>query len=344
MDSVSDEGQSGRELFLAAAGGEATPRPPVWLMRQAGRYLPEYRAIREEHSFVEAISTPDIATEISLQPWDRFRPDGIVMYSDILVALEPLGFSYHIEPGVGPVVENPVSGPGDLEREKVPVETELSYVGTLLDRLGTRLQGEAAVIGFVGGPFTLAAYAVQGEPSRSFMRLRRLRAEHPDTFRQLLERIGDVLESFVRFQVTHGADVIQLFDTYAGLLSPEVYRDVLAPIQRRVLAASDVPTIVFARNMGGRLEQLKASGADVIGLDWTVELGDARSELEHDTPVQGNLDPSELFGTPDRIADLTNDIIDAGGGAGHILNLGHGVHKSTPVAGVETFVETAKSR
>jgi len=331
-----------KSLFLRAARGERTERPPVWLMRQAGRYLPEYREIRQNYTFREAISTPEVAEEITLQPFRRFRPDGVVMYSDILVALEPLGFDYHVESGVGPVVENPVDSPEKAERDRRPVESTLSYVGDLLDRLSKSVGDDAAVIGFAGGPFTLASYAVAGEPSRSHVPVRRLRAEHPDAFRTLLDHLADVVAEFLRYQVAHGADVVQLFDTYAGLLGREDYERFVLPLHRRILDAVDVPTIVFARNVAGRLDQLAASGADVVGLDWTVDVAEARAELG-DRPVQGNLDPSYLFGDEAFVREQTREVIDAAGESGHILNLGHGVDKRTPVEGVEAFVDEAKS-
>ena len=330
------------DCFLRAARGERTERPPVWLMRQAGRYLPEYREIRAEHSFYEAITTPDIAERITLQPWERFEPDGIVMYSDILTAIEPLGFSYHIEPGVGPVVENPVEGPDDVERDRTPVDEELPYVGELLERLQERLGGRAAVLGFAGGPFTLAAYTVQGEPSRSFMALRELRAAHPEAFRALLEQFADVVAEFLEYQVAHGADVVKLFDTYAALLGPDDYREFLLPLHRRILESVDVPTLIFARNMGGRLDLLADSGADVVALDWTVDMAAARAELGN-VPVQGNLDPAVLLGDEETVRARTREIVEAAGPTGHILNLGHGVHKTTPPENVRAFVETAKA-
>lgn len=331
-----------RERFIRAARGKRTDRPPVWMMRQAGRYLPEYREIRSEYTFVEAISTPEIATEITLQPWERFKPDGVVMYSDILTALEPLGITYHIESGVGPVIDDPITAPAAIPASHEPIENELDYVGALLRSLSDILGNQAAVLGFVGGPFTIAAYAVEGSPTRSFMGLRRFRTAHPDAFETLLHRIGDVLVEFVRYQERHGADAIQLFDTYAGLLDKTSYEEYLLPVQRRILDATDCPTIMFARNMGGRLDLLDASGADVVGLDWTVEMASAR-EILGDTPVQGNLDPAVLYGDTATIQKETAAIIDAAGDHGHILNLGHGIDKNTPIDGVETFFETAKS-
>ncbi|ELZ10734.1 Uroporphyrinogen decarboxylase [Halovivax asiaticus JCM 14624] len=331
-----------RDLFLRAARGERTERPPVWMMRQAGRYLPEYRDLRSDYSFLEAISTPDVAAEISLQPYERFEPDAVVMYSDILTVLEPLGFSYHLESGVGPVVENPVESPADTDRTVEDVREHLPYVGELLSRLAAELGSDAATLGFTGGPFTLAAYTCQGEPSRSFMAVRRLRAEHPEAFERLLRAFTDVIVDYVEFQVESGADAIQLFDTYAGLLSPADYREFLLPLHREIVEATDAPTIVFARNLSGNLDLLADTGADVVGLDWTVDVAAAREQLG-DRPIQGNLDPALLYGEPDAVRERTRAVVDAAGEAGHILNLGHGVDRHTPVENVAAFFEAAQS-
>ena len=328
-------------LLVRAARGERTERPPVWLMRQAGRHIPEYREIRGEYSFLEAIKTPEVAAEITLLPWEYYEPDGLVMFSDILTVLEPLGFSYHIESGVGPVIENPVSGPDDVDRTYGDVAKELDYVGELLVELNQRVGDQTGIIGFAGGPFTLASYAVAGGPSRTNMPLRKLRAAHPGAFRTLLQSFADIVKEYLAFQIGNGADVVQLFDTYAGTLTREDYEEFLLPLHQYILEDLDVPSIVFVRRMGGRLDLLADSGADVIGLDWTVNMGDARDQLG-DRPVQGNLDPSHLFGDPAFVREKTREIIEQAGPEGHILNLGHGVNKDTPVESVETFVETAK--
>ena len=331
-----------KETFLAAARGESTDRPPVWLMRQAGRYLPEYQEIRADYTFREAISTPSVATEITLQPFERFGPDAVVIYSDILVALEPLGIDYHLESGVGPVIDDPIEHPGDVPQEAAPVPERLDYVGELLERVSDHVGGRAATLGFAGGPFTLASYAVAGEPSRNHVPVRGFRAAHPAAFEALLDAFTDVLVDFLQYQVDHGADAVQLFDTYAGLLGPADYRRYVLPHHREILSSVDVPTIVFVRNMGGRLPTLAESGADVVGLDWTVDMAEAR-EVLGETPVQGNLDPTDLMGDRSYVAERTSEVIEAAGPAGHILNLGHGVDKRTPVESVEAFVETAKN-
>jgi uroporphyrinogen decarboxylase len=329
-------------LLVRAARGERTERPPVWLMRQAGRHIPEYREIRERYSFLEAIKDPEVATRITLLPWELYEPDGVVMFSDILTVLEPLGFEYRIESGIGPVVENPVDGPADVPEAHGDVATELDYVGKLLDRLVTEVGDETAIIGFAGGPFTLASYVVAGGVDHRHNEIRRFRAAHPEAFRALLSSFADVVVEYLHYQADRGADVVQLFDTYAGALSPADYREFVQPLHRRILDAVDVPSIVFVRNMDGKLDLLAESGADVVGLDWTVDMTEARAELG-ETPVQGNLDPQYLFGSDSFVREQTREVIEKAGPRGHILNLGHGVHRDTPVERVEAFVETAKS-
>ncbi|MFC4549707.1 MULTISPECIES: uroporphyrinogen decarboxylase [Halorussus] len=330
------------DLLVRAARGERTERPPVWLMRQAGRYIPEYREIREDYTFREAISTPEVAERITLLPWELFEPDGLVMFSDILTVLEPLGLDYRIESGVGPVVENPVQSPADVPAGHADVREELDYVGALLERLQESVGGKSAIIGFTGGPFTLAAYAVAGEPAgKKQLPVRKFRVEHPEAFAELLERFTDVVVEYVRYQVESGAEVIQLFDTYAGLLTPDDYETFVQPLHRRILEAVDVPSIVFVRNPGGKLDLLADASADVVGLDWTVDMADTREELG-ETPVQGNLDPSYLLGDEEFVREKTAEVIEKAGPEGHILNLGHGIDRNTPVENAQAFVETAK--
>lgn len=332
-----------KELFAKALRGETTERPPVWLMRQAGRYLPRYRELREEHTFREAISTPSVATEISLLPYERFGVDGVVMYSDILTILDTLDIEYRIESGVGPVIESPVESVSDLPEHPTPMDEAVPYVGTLLGNLRDSLGGDATVIGFAGGPFTVGSYLVAGEPTRSHEPLRRLRVEQPELWEAVLERLTVATIEYVQYQEAAGAEVIQLFDTYVGHLTPEAYREWILPRHRRILDAVDVPTIIFGKGMGGQLESLAATGASAISLEWNIDLAEARERLGPAVAIQGNLDPATLLGDPATIAEETNRIIDAGECRGHILNLGHGILKDTPPENVATFVETAKS-
>ena len=222
------------------------------------------------------------------------------------------------------------------------MRSELDFVGELLARLDETVGGEVPLIGFAGGPFTLASYAIAGGSTRNHLPARRFRVEHPDAFRSLLDSLSEVVREHLRFQIDAGADVVQLFDTYAGVLPPDEYREFVLPCHREILADLEVPTIVFVRDMGGNLDLLAEAGGDVVGLDWRVDMAAARAELG-DQPVQGNLDPSLLFGPPELVRERTREVIEKAGPAGHVLNLGHGVHKGTPVESVEAFVETAKS-
>ena len=243
-----------RDLFVRAARGERTARPPVWLMRQAGRHLPEYRELRESYAFTEAVSTPEIAKRISLQPYERYGVDGVVMFSDILIALEPVGLEYRIESGVGPVIDDPIDGPEEAlalaDRDAEQVADSLAYVGELLGSLSEHLGEDAATIGFAGGPFTLASYAVAGGASRSHLPLRRLRAARPEAFRALLGAFADVVRELLSYQIDSGADVVQLFDSYAATLGPADYREFLLPLHRRILADLDAPLHTFRPEHG----------------------------------------------------------------------------------------------
>ena len=330
------------ELFAQALRGERTDRPPVWLMRQAGRYLPRYRELRESYTFREAISTPSVATEISLLPYERFGVDGVVMYSDILTILDPLEIDYRIESGIGPVIDDPVTELSSLPTDFLPMAESVGYVGELLGNLRTHLEDDATVIGFAGGPFTVGSYLVAGEPTKSHLPIRRLRVEDPGFWEALLDRLTEVTIEYVSYQVDAGAEVIQLFDTYAGHLDPEAYRRWLLPCHRQILDAIDVPTIIFAKGMSGHLEDLAATGADAVSLDWAVSIESARDVLGPAVAIQGNLDPVTLLGDRSTIVEETTRLIEAGGRRGHIVNLGHGINKETPPENVETFVETVK--
>lgn len=330
-------------LFEQALNGEELERPPVWLMRQAGRYLPRYRELRTEYTFREAISTPEVAEEISLLPYERFGVDGVIMYSDILTILEPLGIEYRIESGVGPVIDAPIRTTEDVPTGHRPMDETVGFVGELLDRIRAHVGDSATTIGFAGGPFTVASYLVAGEPTKNHAPIRRARVADAQLWTELLDVLTEATIDYVQYQEAAGAEVIQLFDTYAGLLGPSVYREELLPRHERILAAVDVPTIMFAKGVSGHLQDLAATGADAVSVDWTVDMEYARQQLGPAVPVQGNLDPIELFASPSRIVERTESIIEAAGPYGHILNLGHGILRDTPPEHVATFVETAQS-
>lgn len=331
---------SGRELLLRAARGEPTPRPPVWVMRGAGRYLPGYRALRADHSFQEAVRTPEVAARATLLPYERFDPDAVILFADVLGVARALGFSYRIESGVGPVVDDPIEDPTDVPTETRPIREVCGYAGETVARVADELD-DTGVIGYAGGPFTVATYLLGAASARSKMGLRRFRTEHPDAFRRLLDRLSTAIGESLAMQADRGADVVQLFDTRAAFLSPQAYREWLLPCYRTIFRAVDVPTILFSRYPGGHLDALADSGADVLSLDWTVDLERARAQLG-EYPVQGNLDPAVLFGDHETIRERTRAAIRAGGQAGYVCNLGHGVHRDTPPAAVERFVDTVK--
>lgn len=275
-----------------------------------------------------------------MQPWRRFEPDALVVYSDILTVLEPMGWSYRLESGVGPVVEETVEEPADVEgiRTGFDVAEELEYVGDVVERVDDT-EADAATLGFAGGPYTLASYVV-GEPGDRDA-VRRFRAREPEAFEMLLDGFTDVVARYLAYQVERGADCVQLFDTWAGTLTPEDHRDLLVDRHRRIFEKVDAPSIVFSRNSSGRLEELRDTGADCVSVDWTVDIEDARDQLG-DTPVQGNLDPTDLFGSSEFVESRTREVVERAGDEGHVLNLGHGVMKETPVENVERFVETAR--
>ncbi len=327
-----------KDLLIKAARGKKTDRPPVWLMRQAGRYLPRYREIREKYSFKEAIKNPEIAEEISLLPWNKFKVDGVVIYSDILITLESVGFNYEIG-DQGPIIDNPIKKPSDINLKKPSIEDELWYVGETIQRVSKSIQDEAGVIGFAGGPYTLASYAIENKDkigTRAFM------IKHPSSFKELLEKLSKTVADVLKFQQNSGADIIQLFDTWAGFLSPDDYKEFILPTYKQILKQIDIPTIIFTRNSGGKLSMLKETGADVVSIDWTVDISKAKNELGEKS-IQGNLDPAYLLGNEKTVKQKTRKILEHLDSKGHILNLGHGVPKNAKPENVKAFVEEAKN-
>jgi uroporphyrinogen decarboxylase len=300
-------------------------------MRQAGRSLPEYRAIRERHSFWEVAHTPELCAEVTLQPVRRHGVDAAVMFADIMTPVLGMGLDVDLVEGVGPVVAQPVRTIADVERLRVPDADEA--FAPLLEAIRIvrgELALEQAVVGFCGGPFTVAGYLVEGKPSREFATVKTLMYSEPEVWRALMEKLADCFAGYVAAQARAGADVVQLFDSWVGALSPGDYEEFVAPWSARILAAVDVPTIHFGTGASTLLPAMARAGGDVIGLDWRIALDDGWAVIGEERGVQGNLDPAVLLGPWERIEAAARDVLArAGGRAGHIFNLGHGVLPGT---------------
>ena len=331
------------DRFLRACRREPVDRPPVWLMRQAGRYLPEYRELRARASFLTLCKTPELAVEASLQPLRRFPLDAAILFSDILIPLEPMGISLRYDPG--PELDPPIRSRADVEALRIPaVADQVPFVGEAVRLLARELGEAIPVIGFAGAPFTLAAYLVEGQGGNGFAAAHAMLREDPATFRLLLDRLAAGMTEYLALQVRSGASAVQLFDSWAGLLAPEEFRALaLPPLQRIVkgLRPLGVPVIYFARGIGRFLEDAAATGADVLGICWQTPLAEARRRCGGKIALQGNLDPEVLLQGPAATRAGTRAVLTSAGRApGHIMNLGHGVLPGTPLESVAALVET----
>jgi uroporphyrinogen decarboxylase len=334
------------DLLLRVCRREPVERTPVWIMRQAGRYLPEYRALREKVDFVTLCKTPELAAKATLQPIERFGMDAAILFSDILVLAEPLGFEIAFNPG--PEVTPQVRSGADVDRVRAADPQErLSFVYDAIRMLRRELAGRAPLIGFAAAPFTLAAYLVEGSGSKLFPRLKSMMYGEPSTAHRLLEKLAAATAGHLQAQVAAGAQAIQLFDTWAGLLTPDDYRDFGLRYARMVidkLRASGAPTIYFAFNAGHLLEEVRHCGSDVVGLDWRTPLDRASKALGDRFVLQGNLDPTVLLSTPATIERRVAEVLEqAADIPGHIFNLGHGVLPETPVENMRALVEAVKN-
>lgn len=313
-------------------------------MRQAGRYLPEYREIRARTGFLESCRSPELAAELALQPYRRFQMDGVVVFSDILLPLAGVGLEFGFAPG--PVLRNPVSGAADLSRLEGDVPLAIAPTCSAIRALRRELGERAAVIGFAGAPWTLAAYATEARLSRDLRVLGALGYRDPPTLDRLLDRMADVASQTLRAQIEAGADVLQIFDTWAGLLAPQRFRAHAGRALRRVidsLPQERPPVIVYARGAPHLLEELCLLGADVVSLDWRSDLGEAAKRVGSRVSLQGNLDPAALHAEHGEIRSAVHSLIRAGKAArGHILNLGHGIQVGTSTEAVAAFVDAAR--
>ena len=337
------------DRFLNACFRQPTDCTPVWLMRQAGRYMPEYRAVREKHGFLQMVKTPALAAEITLQPVRAFAVDAAIIFADILPVLEGLGLKLTYEHGEGPVIHNPIREAADVSRlgHGDPRETT-GYTLDAIRLVKRELTGKLPLIGFSGAPFTLAAYAIEGGGSKDYRNIKRFMHSQPEAWRHLMTRLADLVSDYLVAQVEAGADALQIFDSWAGMLSPFDYAENVLPYVKHVISEVrrqisevrlQVPLIYFGTDMGGMSGVLPQTGADVLGLDWRVNLDEAWAQLG-DVAVQGNLDPATLFAPWPALERRAKDVLDrASGRAGHIFNLGHGIMTETPVDQVKRLVD-----
>ena len=330
-------------LILRAARHQPTPVTPVWLMRQAGRYLPEYRALRARHGFLELCRNPEAAAEVTLQPVRRFPVDAAILFADILLIVEPLGVGLEFARGEGPVIHRPVRSTVDVAALKpIDVESALGAVFETVRVVRRALPSAVALIGFAGAPFTVASYVVEGGASRDYLHTKRLMYEAPDAWHRLMTVLADATVAYLNGQIDAGAQMVQLFDSWVGTLSPDDYRMYVLPHTRAVIRAlrPGTPVIHFGTGTATLLPLMREAGGDVIGLDWRVDLDRGWAAIGHDAGVQGNLDPAVLLAPPATIRERVQAILGrAAGRPGHIFNLGHGVHQATPVEHVASLVD-----
>ena len=337
--------------FLKACRREHVDATPVWFMRQAGRYMQEYRTLRTQYSLLEICRTPDLATEVTLQPIRRLEVDAAILFSDLLLPLAPMGLPFDFIKGEGPQIERPIDGPGDIERLRVfEPRQALGYVLDAVRQIQQELDGRVPLIGFAGAPFTLASYAIEGGHSNNFAKTKALMYGHPDDWHRLCEKLSRVVADFLVAQVEAGVDAVQVFDSWVGALDASDYREFALPHTRVIFDAigKRVPTIHFGTGTSTILEELRDAGGDVIGVDWRIPIDEAWERIGSTHAVQGNLDPTLLLGPPARMMQQTDAVLRrTGGRPGHIFNLGHGILPSTPVEHVQMlahYVHTASRR
>ena len=330
-------------LWMRAARRQTVERVPIWLMRQAGRYMAEYRAVREKTSFLELCKNPSLSAEVMLTAVDRLGVDAAIIFSDLLPILEPMGLDLEFTPDGGPKIHNPIRAAADVDRVRELEDLgPLEFVMQTVSQTRAGLDESLPLIGFAGAPFTLAGYAIEGGSSRNFVHTKRLMYGHEPAWHALLGRIARAAARYLAAQIAAGAQAVQLFDSWAGCLAPADYRRYVLPHTRAVIKSipSDVPVVHFATGNPALLPLLSEAGGSVIGVDWRVDLDEAWQTVGRDKAVQGNLDPVVLLTDPDRIRQRAWEILDAvAGRPGHIFNLGHGVLPQTPVENAIALVE-----
>uniref|UniRef100_A0A7S2Z6V6 Uroporphyrinogen decarboxylase n=1 Tax=Chloropicon laureae TaxID=464258 RepID=A0A7S2Z6V6_9CHLO len=339
--------------LVKAALGQPVDRAPAWMMRQAGRYQKAYRDLSAKYpGFRQRSETTDLIVDITLQPWRSFKPDGLILFSDILTPLNAMGIPFEIDESKGPIIDDPVTQLSDLDKIHAIEFDKVSFVGEALSILRDEVKSAAdvpAVLGFVGAPWTLATYVVEGKSTNAYKIIKCLCDSDPGVMHGLLQRLAESIALYCTFQIEAGAQAIQVFDSWGGQLPPAMWDVFSAPYIKHIVdhvkqKHPGVPVTLYANGSGGLLERMKATGADVIGLDWTLDMGDARARLGDGVSVQGNVDPVTLFSTKAGIEAAIDDCIAKAGTTGHVLNLGHGVMVGTPEESVAHFFEYNRSK
>ena len=334
-------------LLVRAAKGLPVERPPAWMMRQAGRYMQEYRDLAVKYpSFRERSETTDLITEITLQPWRAFQPDGVILFSDILTPLPAIGIPFEIDDYKGPILDSPIRDADGLKMMHALDLDMLPFVGESLSILRKEVGDTAAVLGFVGAPWTLATYIVEGGSSSTYKTIKSMAMSDPETLKSILSAVADAVGDYVGYQIDAGAQCVQIFDSWGGQLPPHMWEVWSKPYIQQVVdkvraTHPGVPLTLYANGSGGLLERMATTGVDCIGLDWTIDMADGRERVG-DLAVQGNVDPAVLFAAPEAVEQAVKDVCEKAGPTGHILNLGHGVLVGTPEENVKVFFDAAK--
>ena len=335
------------DLFLRACRREPVPRTPVWFMRQAGRYMKEYRDLRAKHSLLELCRTPELAAQVTLQPIRKIGVDAAIIFADLLLPPQAMGMDLRFAEGEGPVLAPPIRSAEAVAKLGAVQDGELSYVAEAIRIVCRELAGKTPVIGFCGAPFTVASYMIEGSGSRTFLNTKRMMYESPEVWQALMWKLVPVLAEYLKSQAAAGAGAVQIFDSWVGCLSPEDYRAYVLPYSRELIACvaeAGVPIIHFGTGTATLLELMREAGGDVIGqvigIDWRIDLGEAWQRVGYDVAVQGNLDPVTLFAPRELLRERVERILrSAAGRPGHIFNLGHGILPETPVENVQAVVE-----
>jgi len=331
------------DRFLKACKKESVDCTPVWIMRQAGRYLEEYRAVRAKHSFIEVCKTPELVVEITLQPIRRFELDAAIIFADILLPLEKMGIDFEFTKGDGPQINNTVRTRADVAKMRAidPME-EMAYLMDAIRMVRRELNGRVPLIGFSGAPFTLASYITEGGGSRNYVFTKSMMYREPDTWHLLMEKLTDMVIVYLNDQIKAGVQAVQVFDSWVGCLSQADYREFVLPHQKRLLASLDaaVPCVHFAFGASHLLPLVREAGGDVLGLDWRTDIGEAWKALDYGPSIQGNLDPVALYGSRAYIERRVREILErVGGRNGHIFNLGHGILPTAPIDNVQYLID-----